>query len=297
MSGVEQLPLVKQLFQGISRIYGKPLDSPALVYLGIFFPAALKLAGVKRGDPSTPILEENPESFIENGKKYSKKYGNNHVEVATESSAYKSNPLFHGDIPGVITYGDMLKQVEKNASNPIYKKALEELHGSGYTSTSVTPKQPKEPDITNSDIKVDDLVNMLNEKLQTMSSNDKKLFRRYLPSHNILIKVNADSLENELEFSRILCAALDEELGASAYTCSNGADVEIECSIAGPEKICLDTVKELTAAIEEAFVLATKKIGSISVKTNIFMNKKSSYQQISWKTADINYRKFLLKFI
>lgn len=297
MSGADQLPLVKKYLQNISSIFGKPLSSPALVYIGIFFPVGLTLSGVRAGDPSTPIVEEAPETFEENGKQYSKKYGKNHILASSESAAYKANPLFHGSTPGAITYGDMLRQVEKNASNPIYKKALDALHALGYSGSAATPSQSKELDMTNSNINIDDLINVMNEKLQTMSSNDKKLFKRYLPSHNILIRVNADSFENELEFSRILCTALDEELGASAYTCSNGSDVEIECSIAGPGELCLDVVKELTESIQDAFSLATKKIGSISVKTLILMNKKSSYQQISWKIADINYRKFLLKFI
>jgi hypothetical protein len=53
----------------------------------------------------------------------------------------------------------------------------------------------------------------------------------------------------------------------------------------------------MVEAVAEAFKDATVKVGSIAVKTKQIMNKKSSYQPISPKTADTNYRKFLLKFI
>ena len=53
----------------------------------------------------------------------------------------------------------------------------------------------------------------------------------------------------------------------------------------------------MSQAVAETFKDATIKLGGLNIKTNCIMNKKSFYQPISHKTAETNYRKFLLKFI
>jgi hypothetical protein len=307
MSGEQQLPLVKQYLQGVSRMFGGPLTSPALVYIGTFFPVGLTLSGVRSGDPSTAIVEANPETFTENGKTYSKKYGKSHIPASIESAAYKSNPLFHGSTPGAITYGDMLNQVIKNTSKQSYIKAVKDMQAAtGHAATpqkktNVPVKAPMQSDNDNNlETNPIDTLNQVADELKNMeplAASTKKLYFKHLPTNNILIKVNSYDYESELEFARILCSALDEELLSDSFTHSNGVDVEVECKISGPSDLCFDTTKQLTDSIADAFSDATIKIGSIPVTTRLVMNKKSSYEQISWKTADINYRKFLLKFV
>lgn len=134
-------------------------------------------------------------------------------------------------------------------------------------------------------------------KLVASNHNLKKIYKAALPTHNILITVKATDRISAVEFSQVLCTALDEDLLATSYPHTDGNEVEVECSISGPEKECFAAVKQMTEAIAEAFKEATAKVGGITVTTQQFMNKKSFYQPISPRSADTNHRKFLLKFI
>lgn len=131
----------------------------------------------------------------------------------------------------------------------------------------------------------------------SMDFSLKRLYKKALPNHDILIQVAAPDHISAVEFARILCAALDEDLLATTYTHTDGHLVEVECSIPGPAKECFEAVSQMTNAIADTFKDATSKIGGIKITANCIMNKKSSYQPISFRTADTNYRKFLLKFI
>lgn len=125
----------------------------------------------------------------------------------------------------------------------------------------------------------------------------KRLYKEALPSHDILIQIQAPDYTSAIEFSRILCTALDEELLSTSFTHTDARQVEIECSIQGPAKECFAAARQLAQAVAETFRDATIKIGGIVIKTNCIMNKKSFYQPISLRTADTNYRKFILKFV
>lgn len=144
------------------------------------------------------------------------------------------------------------------------------------------------------------LTNILNNYLQMVAStekNNKKLYKENLPNNNLVIKIISSNYTNSIEFSRILCSALEEELMAKAYTHTNGKNTEIECSILGPKQDCIKTVQQLSNSLSSAFKNATYKIGEINIKTECIINKKSSYKQISFKSADSQYKQFLLKFI
>jgi hypothetical protein len=301
LSGEQQLPFIKRLIEGNMRLNGGPLTSAAQYYVAVFWPVGLKLPGVRQGDPSTIIVEENPPTV----GNYSKKYYDIGIKIpaSQESAAYKANPVFHGDLPGAITYGDMMRQVQKNKSNPLYAKSLMSMREeTGYQPSARTappsmvatrgpmPHSPSFMDILNS------LVSSMSATAEEQPT--KRLYKKMLPNHDILIQVSAPDYNSAIEFSRILCAALDEEVQATAFPHTDGSQtVEIECSIPGPALACLQTVEQLSQSVAEAFRTATKKIGGITVKTHCIMNKKSSYQQISLRTAETNYRKFLLKFV
>lgn len=145
------------------------------------------------------------------------------------------------------------------------------------------------------------IMDTLNKYLKMVAHTEKpskRLYKVALPKQNILIQVSSPDYNSSIEFARILCATLDEELLSNSYTHSDGSSVvEIECSIPGPSNICLQAVSEVAEAVAEAFKTATTKIGGITVKTNCVMNKKSFYQPLSVRAADTNYRRFLLKFI
>lgn len=165
---------------------------------------------------------------------------------------------------------------------------------SGKAPATMVAKQDQPP--TQS---LDNILQQFMEKLHLAATNHnlKKLYKHALPNNDLLIEIHTSDHTDAVEFSRILCAALDEELLSTSYPHTDGNLVEVECSIPGPPEACYAAVKQMTEAIIETFKDATAKIGGIAVKSKVISNKKSSYQPISPKTADTNYRKFLLKFI
>jgi mannosyl-glycoprotein endo-beta-N-acetylglucosaminidase len=147
--------------------------------------------------------------------------------------------------------------------------------------------------------KLNDILQQFVGKLQLAATdhNLKKLYKSALSNNDILIQINAPDHTSAVEFSRVLCTALDEDLLSSSYPHTDGNLVEVECSIAGPQKECFEAVQQMTQAVADTFKDATSKVGGITIKNNVIMNKKSSYQPISPRTAGTNYRKFLLKFV
>lgn len=323
LSGEQQLDWVKKLVQGFMPMNGGPFTSAAQYYVANFFPVALKLPGIRQNNTNTAFIEENPETVRDphTGKRYSKKYYDIGIKLSprTEQIAYQANPLFHGSVKGAITYGDMVNQVNKNKRSPLYSKAVAAMHdATGYSPNEKMPQQPNmatkqdhksimnnylsqiqkpEGSPINTNNKIDQTLNNYLQMITASDKSYKKLYKTLLPSNDILIKVQSEDNNNAIEFARILCTALDVELMASAYTHTDGHNVEIECKINGPQEDCFNTVVALSNSITQAFKLATKKIGGLDIKTECIMNKQSSYQQITIKSADINYRKFLLKFI
>ncbi len=184
-----------------------------------------------------------------------------------------------------------------NAGRFNKSKAYEEaMSGASQKQPSMVARQEKASPTGG----LEDLLNKFLAQMNVAASSKvslKRLYKEALPTHDILIQIKAPDYASAIEFSRVLCAALDEDLLSSSYPHTDGRDVEIECSIAGPEKECFAAVQQMVDAVAETFKDATVKIGGVTVKTKQIMNKKSSYQPISPRTADTNYRKFLLKFI
>lgn len=302
LTGAQQLDYVKKLVQNNMKVNGGPFKSAGQYYVANLWPIGLKLPGVRAGDPNTPILENNP---ARHGP-YSKKYYDLGYKISAdfEGKAYRANPLFDKDRKGAITLGDMIKQADAIKNNPVYIKALTEMKKTtGYqpnTKTqpdkmiSMMPKTPA-PQANSTEQILDKYLSMITESSDEVSL--KRLYKKALPSHDILIQVNAPDHVSAVEFARVLCAALDEDLLATAYSHTDGHLVEIECSIPGPESECFEAVKQMSDAVCEAFHTATSKIGGIKITANCIMNKKSCYQPISFRRADSNHRKFLIKFI
>lgn len=310
LSGEQQLDWLKKLIQGFKAGNGgQPFTSAAQYYTANLWPVALRLPGVRKQDPNAAFIEANPATVTDpkTGQKWSKKYYDVGLRISAnmEKNAYKYNPLFDRDKKGSITYGDMMKQVELNKRNPVYQKALAAMKEStNYTPQKEGPGMPKQTQPSQGVASNDNhlppaVMNTLNRFLQQVAASEKsnkKLYKQFLPNNNIVIVVEAD-YNNAVEFSRILCTALSEELMADTFTHTDGNHVEVQCDIRGPSDACLATVQELTSSVAEAFKTATAKIGSIDVKTQFLMDKQSSYQQISLTAATTQYRKFLLKFI
>jgi len=296
LSGEDQLDWLKKLVQGYkSSNGGKAFTSAAQYYTANLWPIALRLPGVKAGDPNTPFIEAHPAVVKDpkTGEEWSKKYFDVGIKISPkqEMEAYKYNPLFDKDKKGAITYGDMLRQVEINKKNPIYQKAISAMHA----ATGYTPKQ----ELPSSEIAVktpeflENLNKMLNTYLSALAS-DYRVQKKYLSKNDFLIKINSNELYNSIEYSRILCEALEEELSSRTYVHSNGTDVEIECKIYGNPLFCKKAVKSLCDGISRAFNYATK---GIEVEATVLSNTKSQLEYLDDKLADSSYRKFRLNLL
>ena len=293
LTGEDQLDYVKKLVQNnMSLNEGKPFTSAAQYYTANLWPIALKLPGVQEGDPNTAFIEANPETVIDpqTGKKYSKKYYElgYRISPAYENAAYKANPLFHGSMPGAITYGDMIRQVEKNKQNPIYQKALAQMQAqTGYQPTKQIDQEPQ----TNSEN--DAISNIQSLLSQFMSALAKSYTTQYkkanMKKDNIIIKITSNDFWSSMEFARILCLALDEELDimGSIYTDTN--NVEIGCKI---NKDQHNLLNKICNKVSIMFNNSIEKYSNTKITTNLLTNISPNYQECSIKLAEISYTVF-----
>ena len=283
--GEEQLDYIKKLMVKQMQMAGGPFKSALQYYVANFWPVALRLPGIKSNDLSTAFIEENPKTVTDSqGKVWSKKYYDVGVKISPsfENKAYKQNPISKS---GAITLGDMQNLIDRKKQNPIYLEALQYLK-------SVKDYKPQDVEVKSESSIVGDPIGDL-ESLEDVS----KIFSVAGHSSNsFIIKISSNDFVNSVEFARVLSATLDETLLLKSFTHTDNSDVELEVIITGPKKESINAIKEVTSATIEAFKLATKKINSPLVKVS-YSTGKSSLKVISLKTADINYRKFLLKFI
>jgi Transglycosylase SLT domain len=289
MSSVDQLDYVKKYILGNMKYNGGPFTSAAQYYVANFLPVALQLPGVKNGDPNTIIVAKNPNKPHLPG-----------VSAHMESVYYNSNPILDADHDGVITYGDIQTVLNRAAGGKNFRSALAQLqNATGYQPSKELSKAP--PSMVATNVRpTNNIMSILDSYLQEIAASDrsnKKIYKKYLPQQQLVIQVSAPNYADAVEFSHILTAALNEELLATAFTHTDGQQVEVECRIHGPQADCFYAVQQLTNIVADAFTVATKKVGSLQVKNKLFMNKKSSYQPISLEAYDTQHRKFLLKFI
>lgn len=282
-SGEEQLDYVKKYIEDKIRFNGSPFKSAAQYYVANFWPVALKLPGIKSEDPSTVFIEENPRTITRDGHRYSKKYYDIgfKIDPAYERSAYKSNPLFHGDVPGAITYGDMIRQVKINKSGKLYQQAISAMSNStNYQAPTSTP------------LKTDTSFMAFFHKLEQLLSSFAAA-----PSHRYLISVGSSADHyTTMEYARILSTALNEYFDAEVSICADQANVEIECQAQGDKRILFDAIKELSVGVSDAFKHATRSIGNISTFALVTADLKSDYPLLHPKRADLCWRTFHLKF-
>lgn len=290
MKGEEQLDYVKQYIKNKAQFNGGPFTSAAQYYVANFYPVALKLPGIKSGDPNTIFLEANPATVTDpkTGRKYSKKYYDIgfKIDPKMESLAYKENPLFHGSVEGAITYKDMMKQVEKNRQNPLYRQAISNMKNTTGYQAAIQPNETTDTKTVSNDGFFDKLFSLL--KKFVFASNSNKF----------LISVgSSDDRASTIEYAYILASALEEYLGAKIAICANQNNVELECEVNGDKKIMFNAVKELSNSISDVFKDATRKIGNITTFALVIANDKSDYPKLHPKMADMYHRMFKLKFV
>lgn len=311
LAAEDQLDYVKRLILGNMRYNGGPFTSASQYYVANFLPVALKLPGIKREDPETVIVAKNPDHPHLPG-----------ISTHQEQIFYNSNPALDANHDGVITYGDIQQVLQRAAGGKNFQSALAQMKAStGYTPSAKAPdsmvaskddfykkynewykghsgdvyQQLGQPSGTSPEVE-----QMLNSYLQQIAASErksKKLYKKYLPKNYLTIQIAAPSQTDAIEFARVASSVLDIELLADCTTCSNGRRVELECVSYGPPEECFALAQQLTEATAQAFETATSKLGGLKVTTKFLVNKRSSYQQLSPKTAEIQYRTFLLKFV
>jgi transglycosylase-like protein with SLT domain len=293
MSSVDQLDYVKKYIQGNMKYNGGPFTSAAQYYVANFLPVALQLPGIKQGDPKTILAAQNPTAPHLPG-----------VNTHMESVYYNANAGLDADHDGAITYGDIQTVLNRAAAGKNFRTALAQLQNNtgyqpakNYLANPASMVASNKPTQTLPDQAIDNLLNQYLQQVEASDRSNKKLYQKYLPNHCLVIKIAAPTITDGIEFARVLKLALDEELLATAFTHLQDNQVEVECSIAGPLKECVAAINELSETVAKAFEQATAKIGGIKVKTQLVINKKSSYQPLTVKASETQHRKFLLKFI
>jgi hypothetical protein len=202
---------------------------------------------------------------------------------------YNKSKGYEDAVAGKIDTKQQPDQIPTKSKSDYARQFLSKIKDSGSAAVDAA----KKPGTDN------DYKSILNNFLHQVAASEKlnkNLYKKFLPKQNILIQVKSKDYADSIEFSRILCTALDEELMAKSFIHTDNNDVEVNCVIAGPELDCFNTVKQLTGSLAEAFKFATAKIGGVDIKTNLIMNKTSFYEGITLRAAEIQYRKFLLKF-
>lgn len=188
---------------------------------------------------------------------------------------------------------------EKASENDLFKKYIAKIQGdmSIYDELEGKNKVPTSKPLSVTNPAVNSLLENYLQKIMASEKLNRKIYAKYLPTNYAVIKIAAIDYVDAIEFARVLCSVLSEELVARAFTHTDGKTVEIECAIPGPSKECFEALEQLTMATVETFRAATIKIGGIVIKTKLVTNKKSHRDQLDFKTAETQYRKFLLKFM
>jgi hypothetical protein len=213
-----------------------------------------------------------------------------HPNVEAYSKALKQSGYYTAD---EAPYTKGLQSLFKHfTSNDSYDKAV----AGNVTPPSSKPSASAPGAVASSATFWEKLNKMLQSYLGALAS-DHKIQKKFLDKNEFLIKVNSKDLHNSIEYSRILCEALEEELSSRTYVHSNGKDVEIECKIYGNPFLCKKTINALCNDISQAFKYATNKCGNIEIETKVLVNKKSEIQYLDEKLADSSYRKFRLHLL
>jgi hypothetical protein len=269
LPAIEQLPYIEKYFKNVMGNSGK-IHSATQLYVANFWPAALHNPDVMKGDPSAIILD---------GAKYPKEYD--------------ANKGLDVDKDGKITYGDLMRMVNgKKKSlnqNNVYAR-FDNAVSSGYKP------QQKEQSITNM---IATFLSGLGKMLDNLTAGSNSKFNKYgdkYPLNTYIISISNCDLPSKLEFARILSIAIKEEIDAESNIYTNGKDVELQCHLNANRSQGLEVVKEFCVAVSGAFKVATKSIGGIKIYTSVSTNEYPHYQILDIKLADMNYRKFQLKF-
>lgn len=283
LDALKQLNYIQEYIDSKAKFNGGGFKSAAQYYVANLWPVALKLPGVQQESPNTVIIDGNPLVARYPG-----------VSLRQEKEAYAANAGLDLNKDGKISYGDLqsvMANVKKSAG---YRQALSSLSaGQDFIAgkNNPTPAKPK-----NDNSFYQNLDGMLDQFLSAVAMAE---------TNHLVIQVKSSDVINSLEFARILCIALDEEINATTNVYTNNQDVEVRCAITGPAELSLKATAQFSEALASSFKLATRKLGGIDIETKVFPQlsksaeetKQNYYQKLDMKVALASYRQFQLKFI
>lgn len=290
----DQLDYVEKYVRSQMSYKGSPFKSATQYYVANFWPAALKVPGIISEDPSTPIVERDPKT---------QKYPG--VSIDYEKLAYKENIVLDVDKDGVISYGDLDKVMNGVKSSAGFRFALNQLEsGQEYAVGTKPTKKPEsgpakvdETYLVQINTLLDKYLGQIAASYQQDIMSKRADFKKHLDANMLIINVKSSDLVDSLEFARILCLALDEEVQAEAWSATDGKGVDVSCVIYGPSDLCIQAVTQLSKSLSETFEDATRKIGGVKVTAKVTVNTRTNYPMVDLKTAQSAYRNFHYKFI
>jgi hypothetical protein len=260
----KQLDYVEQYVRGaMNKIGNKPFTSATQYYHANIFPLTLS-----RWSGDDPKLNRNVVVFSSRSKD------------ARERAAYKYNgKYFDTDNKGYVSVGDLSTRLNELKNTTQFKNILSQF----INSTQNIPKEYNEKNEVEND-KVDNFI--------------QNFISQFKEANNYLLNISSTGdLSCSLEFARILCLALKENLNAKTNIHLNNNEVEITCRINSEKNIGYNKIKKLSSVVIEDFKNATKKLGNTDYFITCIADSKSELQEIDIKTAEINFRKFHLKFL
>lgn len=265
-----QLDYVKQYVKAHqSLIGGKPFTSAVQYYVANLFPKSLQ-----RWQGDDPIANKNVVVVAANAKD------------PRERAAYKANTILDADKDGKITVGDLttvLMRQEQGANFQSMQSGLNAVAGNGSVSDKEWAKG-QEPKAAPPPGDQKELLAKFLKGVENLLESAAKDETPYL------IKVSSDNQVSEIEYARILQAALKEELKADSDIYVSSC-VEVGCK----SRVAVGDLQMFCEGVSDAFFVATGKLGGVKVKTLVEKNAQSKNSKLTPKMAEINYRKFHLK--
>jgi hypothetical protein len=270
LSAVEQLPYIERYFENVMNTYHTgPLRSRTELYIANFWPAALSNRAVQSQDPNAVI-----------------------VDSAKNPKEYTANKGLDVDKDGKITYGDLERITGYKQREVAHSDVLARMEQATGAPTEEAPSQLSSSNIGDFLAKIE---NML-DRFMSSASRKEQMTKIAITPEKFLILVQADDLPSRLEYAAVLKTALKEELNAYADIHTDGENVELECVLLANKEKVFEAIKELCDTVSDTFEYATRKIGGIKTQAILMEDYKSDYQELDINVAEVNHRKFMLKF-
>ena len=260
VSAIDQLKWVEKYFKAVSSMGNiKDWKSPTQLYVANFAPSYLNKAS-------------NPGAVLY--KKYN--------EDGSLNPSYTMNAGLDQNKRGYITVSDLNKFVSKIPRFIDNKIKEAQLRVDGVDDTS-----------KNSD-SVTGLINKLFAKEGVLTNFVKEsILKESLPTTDVLVIVKGETFINRLEYSRVVANILKQYIDINAEICSNGAEIEIQCSGIGSNIKVTNAVKEVCSLVADKM---QDKVGE-KIRPTILSDLISKHAIVETTTLLKNRRNFNMKRI